>query len=237
MSYGVGVATGPIMEVVEVEELEEEEEHQRLSSGAVSTLSRQDLKEFLEDSVESQDAQGVVSPSAIEGGGGASVERVPTSDDALPQDSEAKVLKERPDEHAALSEAHHVMEEGGGDSTSAPPQVECAPPTTSLLQQRLLTSSATRVKSLKRMRFISGMSPRGMRQPTGPGGSWDHEQLTKGQFVVLLDQFIGLEPEETILNSLLTYIKDYYKETVEVRERVEKGMREYKVQVPFRGSS
>jgi len=207
------------MEVVEVEELEEEEEHQRLSSSAISSLSQQDIKEFLEDSVEARDSQELVSPCNSEGEAGA--ERVPTSQDALPQDSETLGQKERPDEHASVGKAQHVAEEGGGDNTSAPRQLETesVPPPTSLLQQRLLTSSTTRVKSLRRMRLISGMSPQGLLQPAGPGGSWDHEQLTKGQFVVLLDQFLGLEPEETILNSLLNYIKDYYKETLEVRER------------------
>ena len=225
-------AAGPIMEVVELEELEEEEEHQRLSSAAVS-LSQNDLLEFLEGEVKEDSlvgggvreprlAEDVATPSTS-GGEDSGKREQPVSGESMTQGS-GEVEKMEEEKSGDQNSEQGLQKEADMDSKSPPQQGgEGGHTTTSLLEQRLRTSSTTRVKSLRRMRLVSGMYPQCLLQPAGPGGSWDHEQLTRGQFVVLMEQFLGLEPEQAILNALLLYIRDNYKETVEVREVESEG--------------
>ena len=85
-----------------------------------------------------------------------------------------------------------------------------------MLEQRLQIGSSSRVKSLRRMRSVSGMSAHITLEPSGPGGSWDHEKLSRGQFMVLVEQFLGSEPDQLMVDALLHYISDYYTETLEV---------------------
>ncbi len=219
------------MEVVELEELEEEEEHQRLSSGAPgSALSENDVKEFLEERAEEVDIEGVEAGTVKDDTLSASDMKKSNSDleeGPIAGDAGGAVDHDLIGESKQADVSHHEKgratgEQEKNDKEAAPledAELEASATPTSLLEQRLHTTSSTRVKSLRRMRLVSGMASRAILHPTGPGGSWDHEQLTKGQFVLLLEQFLGLEPEEATLNAVLQYVKEYYKETIEVKQQ------------------
>ena len=213
---------GPIMEVTELEELEEEEEH-RLSSAALSTLSQEDRAEFLEQ--EKEEGEGMeaatLPPLGIErpqaGGGGdhgnkGNIGGASCSGNTTTMAGATPTLPGKPTSSFIVPQVSPSLNNLTGvqimpqDSTTSFP----------LLELRLHSSSSSRRKYLGQMRLASGMSAQVTLQPPGPGGSWDHEQLTKRQFAALVEQFLCSEPEQSLVDSVLHYITENYTETLEV---------------------
>jgi len=53
--------------------------------------------------------------------------------------------------------------------------------------------------------------------PSGPGSSWDYFLLSCSQFVQLVELFLASpDPEQSVIDSLSTFLRDNYTETVKV---------------------
>lgn len=136
--------------------------------------------------------------------------------------------KEKMDEETTLKQKEESLENESveGQSTKEEDKVDTAASEdsispryqfpSSLLERRVATNSESRPQSLSRMRAISGMSS-DSSQSDQQDGIWDHEKLSKDQFVQVMELFLGTGPRETLVDSVLQYIVDKYpKESQEV---------------------
>lgn len=90
------------------------------------------------------------------------------------------------------------------------------PPASSALVRRLTSYGSNRTTSVSKQRRLSGMSSTHRTGPTGPGHMWDHVMLNCPQFVQLVELFLGVDPEDAIVDAVSSFIRINYTETAQV---------------------
>ena len=88
-------------------------------------------------------------------------------------------------------------------------------PASSALERRMTAYGRNRAASVSYQRRLSGMSSAHPSDPTGPGYVWDHIMLNCPQFVQLIDLFLGPDPEDTMVDTLSSFIRNNYTETAQ----------------------
>ena len=90
------------------------------------------------------------------------------------------------------------------------------PAVSSALERRLTSYGNNRATSVSKQRRLSGMSSTHPTGPTGPGHVWDHVMLNCPQFVQLVELFLGVDPEDAIVDAVSSFIRINYTETAQV---------------------
>ena len=115
------------------------------------------------------------------------------------------------------SEAERVTNTKQREKEASEKPAADRPPASSALVRRLTSYGSNRAMSVSKQRRLSGMSSTHPTGPTGPGHMWDHVMLNCPQFVQLVELFLGVDPEDAIVDVVSSFIRINYTETAQVR--------------------
>ncbi len=127
---------------------------------------------------------------------------------AVADTSQAQPKEDGEREKVATDESVDAEVKGGSS--------ERPPPAGSALERRMTAYGRSRAASVSLQRKLSGMSSAHPSEPTGPGHMWDHVMLNCPQFVQLIELYLGPDPEDATVDTLSSFIRNNYTETIQV---------------------
>ena len=233
--------TGPIVEVIEDEELGGDDDEEVVASTATSLLSEEEYQEFLAEGSHTDGGEGASSVAEVTADAAKADNTTEKKDKASKgeeKEKENELEEKKKEDSVSASEGVNEQErevkgdgkegvkdkEGeNGQQTMASSKREEAdksganPPTVkSALVRKLTSYGNSRAASVSLQRRLSGMSSTHRGGPSGPGHVWDHVMLNCPQFVQLVELFLGPDPQDTIVDTLSSFLRNNYTETAQV---------------------